>query len=443
MWMWFTLIFFILFVTFLVLYLTKDDGSSTIDKLENEMTEKSNEHEDRLAEYDRKHDYHKLYDDTIYLSKESMEYLYQTLYDVQNILDHFGIEHWITGGSLLAILRGNAHLPWDDDLDIVVHNDDLRRIGEKEIQEVFIAHGYSTPYYNPDWPRYIGFYPMVDGHKQFHIDFFGTEDNGEVLHSECFRKHGIHDMRKENIYPITQYQYGPIKVNGPANIEGHLLSTNHLTMADVENYRTFHPHDPLSATIYTRFEGYRPSSDRLKQVFQQYKGYNYTIKPTMLPDDKTKTVIEQFCKKTLPKNGNNVKPTIRSEYDGTGQVQLTDHFIEQNIAVLTRAKQLPIRPYELQIYYHCLKAKQQGKTSVRYYSDVDLTYIAEHVGLEAVDQQIVPMIEDSHMIVVRHPERIKDPFQVSQDSVLKYLYITWYELMSCLKSFQPQCIVAL
>jgi lipopolysaccharide cholinephosphotransferase len=42
------------------------------------------------------------------------------LKDVTDLLDEYGIEYWLEGGTLLGVIRENRLLPWDNDMDISI-----------------------------------------------------------------------------------------------------------------------------------------------------------------------------------------------------------------------------------------------------------------------------------------------------------------------------------
>lgn len=49
---------------------------------------------------------------------------------VTELLDKHDIEYWLEGGTLLGIIRENRLLPWDNDLDISVKEDQLDKINK-------------------------------------------------------------------------------------------------------------------------------------------------------------------------------------------------------------------------------------------------------------------------------------------------------------------------
>jgi len=52
-----------------------------------------------------------------------LEQRLETLRDLTTLLDRFGIAYWLSSGTLMGAYRHGAMLPWDDDADIVVPNE--------------------------------------------------------------------------------------------------------------------------------------------------------------------------------------------------------------------------------------------------------------------------------------------------------------------------------
>ncbi len=48
----------------------------------------------------------------------------QLLGDVTDILDEYNVKYWLDFGTLLGVIRENRILPWDDDIDISIFEED-------------------------------------------------------------------------------------------------------------------------------------------------------------------------------------------------------------------------------------------------------------------------------------------------------------------------------
>lgn len=77
------------------------------------------------------------------------------LKDIDRICSENGIVYYICGGTLLGAVRHKGFIPWDDDVDITMYRDDLKRfervIGEKYSDKYFIQN-FQT---DKNYTRYI------------------------------------------------------------------------------------------------------------------------------------------------------------------------------------------------------------------------------------------------------------------------------------------------
>jgi len=52
----------------------------------------------------------------------------QLLNDVTDILDEYNVNYWLDFGTLLGVVRENRILPWDDDIDISIFEEDEEKM---------------------------------------------------------------------------------------------------------------------------------------------------------------------------------------------------------------------------------------------------------------------------------------------------------------------------
>jgi len=135
--------------------------------------------------------------------------LYQMMYDVHNALSVHDIKYWADGGTLLGAVRNGGVIPWDDDLDIQIHNADSSRFFD-QVVPVLKKMGYEVagakiitssekfkclPNENP---------PSCDV-------FFATEKEGRL------DINWPQAIQTKDLEPLRFYKFGSFKVYGPQN----------------------------------------------------------------------------------------------------------------------------------------------------------------------------------------------------------------------------------
>ena len=93
--------------------------------------------------------------------RHDLERVQQKLLDmadvVTDILDRNGIKHFITFGTLLGSVRHGGFIPWDDDFDLMLFDDEYETALaalRKELPDGLIVHDRMTdPIFWPSWSR--------------------------------------------------------------------------------------------------------------------------------------------------------------------------------------------------------------------------------------------------------------------------------------------------
>ena len=67
---------------------------------------------------------------------KNQEIAKQMLKDVIDIFDKHNIRYWLDFGTLLGIVRENRILPWDDDMDISILEDDRQKVHDLVMPEI-------------------------------------------------------------------------------------------------------------------------------------------------------------------------------------------------------------------------------------------------------------------------------------------------------------------
>lgn len=78
-------------------------------------------------------------------------YMYYLLDIFHKISSKFNIRYWAECGTALGYKRHGGIIPWDDDIDIDIHPDDLSKLSGIEIEEEFCNYGCAL------YPIYFGY----------------------------------------------------------------------------------------------------------------------------------------------------------------------------------------------------------------------------------------------------------------------------------------------
>jgi phosphorylcholine metabolism protein LicD len=70
------------------------------------------------------------------LKGKNLEVAQKMLKDVTDIFDKHGVRYWLDFGTLLGIVREGRILPWDDDMDISIFEDDRQKVHDVVMPEI-------------------------------------------------------------------------------------------------------------------------------------------------------------------------------------------------------------------------------------------------------------------------------------------------------------------
>jgi lipopolysaccharide cholinephosphotransferase len=159
---------------------------------------------------------------------------YKIMMQVDRIFKDHHIHYWATCGTLLGAVRHQGMVPWDDDIDLAMMEDEISRL--EGLRGVLAEHGLAL-YYRPDF----GFYKIypVDGSpitkdetlevypwKFPFVDIFPmTYVNGKVDYArrvwrEIFPREYFLPEDVSGLCP--ELPFGPLMVPVPAHYLGYL-----------------------------------------------------------------------------------------------------------------------------------------------------------------------------------------------------------------------------
>lgn len=141
----------------------------------------------------------------------------EALDELDRICKKHGINYYLAQGTLLGAVRQNAFIPWDDDIDVLVHAEEMERLIQKFAEEAdkkYFITNHNIEKYNPlSWtkircnntasmPRK---YKKIPIHWGICIDifpFYNVSDNFLLRKAEIFL---FKAARKLLLMPMVEY----------------------------------------------------------------------------------------------------------------------------------------------------------------------------------------------------------------------------------------------
>lgn len=151
--------------------------------------------------------------------------LYQMMYDITRLLSKHNVEYWIDGGSMLGAVRHGGIIPWDDDLDIAIMDENIHKVITDKFKKDLKKRGYNIVPYALGYKifyrkgetinRYKWKYPFLD----IFVYKFDTEDKTLLTIDDKINwwKKCYLDQKKGQLYPLKKYKFGDFDVMGPNN----------------------------------------------------------------------------------------------------------------------------------------------------------------------------------------------------------------------------------
>lgn len=104
--------------------------------------------------------------------KHLQEKEFEILEKASNFFRDNGIDYFLIYGTLLGAVRHQGFIPWDDDIDIAVFNEDFEKILLHEDQ--LKKHGLllSSPFSRSKFYTSIGWHKIYSQDIQYHISIF-------------------------------------------------------------------------------------------------------------------------------------------------------------------------------------------------------------------------------------------------------------------------------
>lgn len=143
---------------------------------------------------------------------------YQQLKIVDKIFNENGIAYWITGGTLLGAIRHGGMIPWDDDADIEIFEND----GEKAVKlnYLFKEFGYEIKRWFSLEGEYVGLRISSPGTNMHPTDiFFSKKVAGKIVLASAWASRDFPKSYwlEQELFPLRRVKFGPIEVNAANN----------------------------------------------------------------------------------------------------------------------------------------------------------------------------------------------------------------------------------
>lgn len=138
---------------------------------------------------------------------------YNKLYIIKSLFEKYGIEYFAYGGTMLGCVRHSGFIPWDDDIDLMVMEDQCMNITDEFRMDLLYA-GFSMK-------RSLEGYKIYDFmDDNFFVDLFV----GQYCDPKCtvinyssphfLERFPGRIIKKNELYPLREYNFGDFTLRG-------------------------------------------------------------------------------------------------------------------------------------------------------------------------------------------------------------------------------------
>lgn len=165
------------------------------------------------------------------MEQKDIDLLYKMLEDTHNIFAEKNIWYITSSGTSLGIARHGGLIPWDDDADLCVMNEDMAKI--KDLKDVFKEKGYNLTYRNGLYkisPTDGDLCDLNDANPENtcpFIDLFPMmyDQENNIYKLSNYKHARFYPEEKftpEQLFPIKLRKFGPIYLQTANQLENYL-----------------------------------------------------------------------------------------------------------------------------------------------------------------------------------------------------------------------------
>lgn len=235
----------------------------------------------------------------------SLQFIHERQYSIlERTLTFFekkGIEMFFYGGTLLGSVRHQGFIPWDDDIDLAVINEDFEILlkHEKELESIGLK--LSSPFSNYGNYNMKGWDKIYDIDNDHHIsicvfDLVKTNDIKKVLESR--KKFNIKARKERRKYlknritlaklthklgELNKKYYSIIDTTKKENSDSATWIVKNVTSALPQAYMSYHSVFPLSTGLFIVKENQKikefPVPNNPFEYLENFYGKDYMLFP--------------------------------------------------------------------------------------------------------------------------------------------------------------------